>query len=202
MNKNQLIISIIIISIAICMSLKIIYENYNKKSNSVNNKDMQEIEKSLLNIKRYKAKIDVTITSNKNENKYKIVQEVKSDYEKQVIKEPEDIADTEIIYSNGNLQIKNSKINNSKIYNNYPSVSSNTLFLTDFLKCYRGSENRKIEKNEECIIMSFKNDNRYSKAEKLIVDKNNLQPKRLEIMDENNQRKVYILYDEIEINNI
>ena len=202
MKNTCLIIVSIVVTITLVISIKIINENNNKKNNIVNNKDIQEIEKSLLGIEEYRAIIDVTIISNKNENKYVIEQEVKNNYERQIVMKPEELANMEIIYSNGILQIKNSKGNNNKIYNNYPYFSNNNLFLTDFLKRYKESKNSRIEEHDDDIVLSFNSNNKYSKVENLKIEKQSQQPKELEIIDENNQRKVYILYDEIVINNI
>lgn len=42
--------------------------------------------------------------------------------------------------------------------------------------------------------------NKYNVAQKLYISKKNLKPERLEIIEKNNNARVYILYNEIEIN--
>lgn len=173
----------------------------NKKNNYGNNKTIEEIEQYLLNIDSYKADVDVTIISNKNENQYKLIQEVKTDYVKQIVKSPEDIANMELIYINGNLEIRNTNINVSKVYSNYPYISNNVLFLTDFIKKYREITEKSIEEFDDAIYMKIVNkNNQYNQNEILRINKQTLKPQSLEVKDINNQTKVYILYSEIEIN--
>ena len=191
-----------IIICAIIASFIIIFINNNYKINKTgNNKSIQEIEQDILNIKTYKATLTVTIKNNRNENNYKIKQEVTKDYEKQVTTEPKEIEGLEMTYKDGKLEIKNTELNLSKIYENYPNVAENNLFLTHFLQSYQNGEDNKIETTENEIIMKVKtNKNKYNVTQLLYVNMKDLKPKRLEILDNNNNIKVYILYNEIEIN--
>lgn len=55
----------------------------------------------------YKAKIEVTVVSNKNTNKYKMTQEYKKgEYCMQEVEEPENIRGVRIEYSNNTLSLK------------------------------------------------------------------------------------------------
>ena len=120
-----------------------------------------------------KIGIEVTIKSNKNENKYKLYQEVKDGKEMQKVIEPESLKGTEIIYENGNLQIKNTQINASKIYTNYPYIANNELFLNDFLNNFNKSSNKEIRKEENKIIFKLKNGRIYNQEQILTIEKNN-----------------------------
>ena len=167
-----------------------------------NNKSIEEIEKYILNIKSYKANLSATVVNNRNENEYTIMQEVKQDYEKQNILAPDEIKGLEMTYANGRLEIKNTELNLSKIYENYPSLSENNLFLTQFIESYKNQEEKKITQlDENTILMEVKTDrNRYDVWAKLYVNKEKLKPEKLEVLENNNKIKVYILYNEIEIN--
>ena len=91
-----------IIICAIIASFIIIFINNDYKINKTgNNKSIQEIEQDILNIKTYKATLTVTIKNNRNENNYKIKQEVTKDYEKQVTTEPKEIEGLEMTYKDG-----------------------------------------------------------------------------------------------------
>ena len=176
----------------------------NYKNNKIgNNKSIEEIESYILNIKSYKATLNVNVKNNRNENNYKIIQEVTNEYEKQTTLEPDEIKGLEMIFKNGTLEIKNTELNLSKIYQNYPNVSENNLFLTQFLQRYQNEEeeNKSIEiTDENKIIMKIKTDkNKYDVTQMLYVNMKDLKPERLEILDNNNNTKVYILYSEIEI---
>ena len=201
MNKWKIII-IFIVFIILSGILIIFFLNKDyKKEETGNNKSIKEIEEYILNIKTYKANLDVTITNNRNENKYKINQEVTNEYEKQKIIEPEEIKNLEIIYKDRKLEIKNTDLNLNKIYENYPNIEENNLFLTQFIKNYQTQNEKKIEKTDENIIMQVKeNKNRYNVTQKLYVNSKNLKPEKIEIFDNNNNIRVYILYNEIEIN--
>ncbi len=194
----------ILIIISICLSIALILKNLikldYKKEESGNNKNIQEIEKYLLNISSYKAEIEVTVTSNKNVNFYKFKQEVNlPQMAKQIAVSPEDLSGIEMIYQNGTLEIKNSKYNLSKIYNDYPYVSNNQLFLTSFLEGYRNSQEKDIEEKDGKIIMSYKSEqNKYNNSQTLYINKSSIKPESLEILDVNKECKVNILYKEIE----
>ena len=197
-----LIVIIILIVFFIGCILKISTNKNYKNKKMGNNKSIEEIEDYILNIKTYKANLDVTITNNRNENIYKLSQEVTKNYEKQKVLEPKEINGLEMTYQNGKLEIKNTNLNLSKIYENYPNMSDNNLFLTSFIEYYKDLTERSIEIiDNNTILMEVKTDvNRYNVQQKLYVDKETLKPTKLEIMDNNNNTKVYILYNEIEIN--
>ncbi len=199
MKKVYIILAIIL---AFAISLNIFLRFNYKNIKSGNNKSIEEIEKYILNIKTYKANLTANIINNRNDNTYKISQEVTKNYEKQNIIEPQEINGLEMTFENGKLEIKNTKLNLSKIYENYPNISENNLFLTQFIESYKNSKEKSIsEYDETTIVLSTKtNKNRYDTTQKLYVNKEKLKPERLEIIENNNQIKVYILYNEIEIN--
>ena len=192
-----------IIMIFIIAMIFFMKSNY-KNDKTGNNKSIEEIKQDILNIKTYKATLTVTIKNNRNENNYKIIQEVTEDYEKQITTEPEEIKGLEMTYKDSKLEIKNTDLNLSKIYENYPNVSENNLFLTQFIQSYiNGEEENKsinITDENEIVLEVKTNKNRYDVTQVLYVNMENLKPKKLEILDNNNNTKVYILYNEIEIN--
>ena len=190
-----------VIIIPVIIIIIFFVKNNNKINNPGNNKSIDEIEQYLLNINSYKAKIDVTVISNKNENQYKMEQNVTQQYSKMIVTSPEAISNMEIIYENGILQIKNTQLSISKVYNEYPNISKNVLFLTDFIKTYQESENKNIEELDDALYMKVKSENNnYNQNQALRINKQTLKPESLEIQDINNKTKFYILYNEIELN--
>ena len=240
-NKTILITILVLLIVSFLIGMKFLNKNYYNSEKIGNNMSIKEIEKTILNINSYKAEIEVTIKSNKNENKYKLYQEVKDGKEVQKVIEPESLKGAEIIYENGNLQIKNTQINASKIYTNYPYIAKNELFLSDFLKNFNESSNKEIKKEENKIVFILRNGKIYNQEQILTIEKNNSinnenkpqntnqndnenKPQNneqndnknknkdtnqndnnkmkmtMQIIDSNNNTKIYIIYNKIEFN--
>ena len=198
--KRKVIISISMLILVTCIIISAnVLKNDNKKIKVGNNKDIKEVEQ-ILNIEAYKAKITVSIKSNKNENKYVIQQEVKKNqYEKAKIESPEEMKGIELLFENNVLTIKNSKIGASKIYENYQNVGNNMLFLTDFISEYK-EKNGKTEKNENETKLIIEMSDRYSSKKTLAIDNKTMKPREMQIQDNTQNMRVYILYNEIEFN--
>ena len=240
-NKIILITILVLLIVSFLIGMKFLNKNYYNSGKFGNNTSIKEIEKTILNINSYKAEIEVTIKSNKNENKYKLYQEVKDGKEMQKVIEPESLKGTEIIYENGNLQIKNTQINASKIYTNYPYIANNELFLNDFLNNFNKSTNKEIRKEENKIVFILRNGKIYNQEQILTIEKNssidnenkpqnndqnnnenktqnndqnnnenklqntnqndnNKMKMTMQIIDSNNNVKIYIIYNKIEFN--
>ena len=197
----KIIAFLIIIIVSLLIFSFFINSNYKTKQNG-NNKNIQEIEQYILNVTSYKAKIKVTVISNKNTNFYEFEQEVKSgSYSKQLALLPESLAGMEIIYENGIITVKNTQYNLSKVYENYPYVTTNSLFLTSFIEGYRNAEDKEIKEEDGKIQMTYMPKlNKYNNKQILYIDKASLKPKKLKIYDVNNELKVDIIYNEIELN--
>lgn len=197
---KKIFISILIIS-CFLISLIFLLKKDNKMKINGNNKSIKEIEEYFVNINYYKANIDVTIKSNKNENKYNMNQVVTKDYSLLKIIEPSSITDMEILYKENTLHIKNTKLNLSKIYTDYPYISNNVLFLTNFLNKYKEKNKSNIEEKDGKIYMKLTDLETKNYSEQILtINKEKMKPEHLEVKDTNKQCKVYILYNEIELN--
>lgn len=192
-------IIIIIVTLLICNFF--VKTNYKLEQNG-NNKSIQEIEQYILNVTSYKAKINVKVCSNKNANFYEFEQEVRGQsYSKQLALSPDSLAGMEIIYENGVITIKNTQYSLSNIYENYPFISTNSLFLTSFIEGYRNSESKNITEIDGKIQMSYISKiNKYNNKQILYINKAKLEPENLQVFDINNELKVNIKYNEIELN--
>lgn len=195
----------IIIVIAILLTIFLIffskksYENMNIGNNNLN-KTLEEVEDYILNIKSYTATIEVTVNSNKNSNKYLIKQSHQEENDEQEVIEPGNIRGVKITYKDSSLKVENSKLNLEKIYNNYPYIESNILWLNSFTEEYKNSTQKGIsEKNEKIIMQIRRKNDKKTAIEELILDKKTLKPTQLSIMDNNKNTIVYILYNEIEL---
>ena len=193
-----LAIATLLVIISIIFSKKS-YETINIGNNNLN-KTLEEVEDYILNIKEYTATIEVTVNSNKNSNKYLIKQSHKEKNDEQEVLEPDTIKGVKLEYKDSSLKIENSNLNLKKIYNNYPYIESNILWLNSFIEEYRNSEQRNItEKNEEIVMQIKRKNDKKIAIEELILDKKTLKPTKLSIMDNSKNVIVYILYNEIEI---
>ena len=204
--KRIIIISGILLIIIIVLVFFLNKNNYNffKIGNNKSNKKISDIEDYILNIDSYEAQVEVNVISNKNSNKYLINQKYKSPniFTQKVI-EPSNIKDVTIEYDGSNLKIINTELNLNKIYENYPYISNNILNLESFIEDYKSSNESKYEVKDEDIILEtkIKNGNKYIYCKKLYVKKNG-EIIKMEVQDVTKNTLVYILYNEIKINNL
>lgn len=169
------------------------YKILNVGNNSNENITLDEIEKMLLNINYYEATIEVTVKSNKNTNKYLMKQVHCAEQDIQTIIEPSDLEGVEMIYRDNKLEVKNSKLNISKIYSDYPYIDDNALWLNSFLKDYK-NVNPKIKEEKNEFIIEIESQ---KIKKRLYIEKNSKNISKLEITDANKNDRVYILYNEI-----
>ena len=199
MNKILKISLIILLIIFILIFfLQTAYKSI-KTGNNIS-KSSDDLIEYILNISSYETKLEVTINSNKTTNKYVLEQYyLKPNYYKQIVKEPKNIENLEIIYNGSNLEIKNTNLGLSKIYKNYNYLNENVLWLSFFIEnCKR--EYNSEENNKEIILTT--NIEKYNYKGKLYVNKTTSLPTKIEILDNNNNAKIYIEYKEIKLNNI
>ena len=200
MNKNvKKILIILLIIFLLIFFIQIVYK-FVRSGNNINNQADDLIE-YILNISSYEAKLEVTVSSNKTTNKYVLEQYyMEPNYSKQIVKEPTNIENLEIIYNGTNLEIKNTSLGLSKIYDNYTYLNENVLWLSFLIDVCNNSK-YEVEENNEEIILSC-NIEKYNYKGKLYIDKGTNLPSKIEIKDNNNQNKIYIEYKEIKLNNI
>lgn len=203
-NKKIYIVGLIIVLIIITIFIKINYKS-RKFGNNISNKTSEEIAEYILNISSYDTKIDVTVESNKNSNRYLLKQEYskQENFSKQIVEEPKNIEGLTTTFDGSNLKLENAKIGLTKVYENYKELTENHLFLETFIEDYKNSENAKVEEKDDVIEMKvkLKNDsNKYAIYKKLYIDRKTGKPLKLEVQDINQKIKIYILYNEININ--
>lgn len=207
--KKPIIVLILILLLTILMLYFFINKNnklFNKNfniGNNITNKSIQEIEEYILNISSYEAKLEVTVQSNKNTNKYILKQKyINSKLEEQVVVEPSNIEGLTILYENGKLTVNNTKLNLQTVYDNYEKITQNNLWLNSFIEEYKNNNNRSISEDSNYVIMTVNTTNNYEKVETLYINKNTGNPEKMIIQDKNQKNMVYILYNEIRINNL
>ena len=208
-NKKIIVITVFVFLIVIFL-IFFLKNNYKifETGNTMSNKSIEEMEEYILNISSYEAEVAVTIESNKNNNKYVMKQQyIAPNLSKQTILEPSNIEGIQIVYDGENLQINNSKLNLSKIYENYEYIANNVLCLESFIQDYIKSKveniTKRYEENGEYVLVTkIQINNQYRENKKLYIDKNTGKPTKLLVQDINEKTVVYILYNEIKINDL
>lgn len=193
------LIIVLLIIFFIILSIKD-YKNVNIGNNN-SNKTLDEVEDYILNISSYKAKLEVTINSNKNTNKYVLTQIHNKDEDVQEVIAPDNIKGMKLVYKDNTLTIKNTSLNLQKVYNAYPYIANNNLWLNSFIEEFRSAVNKKIfEENGNTVMLIEIDSDSKIKYKELYLDKKTLKPTKLLIQDKNKKEIIYILYNEIELN--
>lgn len=212
LNKKVIIISSVAILIIIAIIFAFFMKNTNKNlniGNNLNNKTLQEVEEYILNISSYETEVEVSIESNKNKTKYLLTQKyVSPNIEKQTVKEPSNIQGLETIYDGNKLKIHNSKLNLTTIYENYPYLTDNYIWLHSFIEDYRnakssGEKTKLYEENNQIIMeVELSQGTPYVASKKLVIDRITGNIQKLIVQDKNQKNLVYILYNEIKMNSL
>ena len=200
MKKKYWLILLILIIISVC---GLIFLKKSVKNDKVgNNKNSQEIVDYILNLSSYETQITVTVTSNKNSNKYILKQNYQApNISSQEVIEPSNIAGVKIENDGTNLKIENSNLNINKILENYSYFGNNCLDLSTFISDYKeNNESSFEEKDKEIIMNTISNtENIYTHEKTLHIDKNTAKPTQMEIKDNKQNTTIYILYNEVKI---
>lgn len=200
-KKRKLIIGLILIIMIILIFFISIYYKNKITGNNINIKNNEDIIAYVKDIKNYKANLDVTIYSNKNETKYKIYQEVKNDKSIQIVKEPKEIENLTIEKENNQVRIKNTNLKLEKIYTDYSEYLSNLLCLDSIVKQIK-NENIKVKEEGNTVVLQLENyeKNTYGKYIEIYFNKETKKIEKIEIKDKNQKTRICILYTDIEIN--
>ena len=201
-NKKILVITVIGIVLILLIFYIFFYENTAKNLKIGNNRSSQEIVNYILNISSYETEVEVEIKSNKNENKYRMRQVYNGPEDNwQEIIEPSNIAGVKIIKEGKNLKLENSNLNLTSILKKCEYISENSLDLSSFIEDYKKDEKAGFkEKNNQIIMKTTDEDERYRKTKTLYINKENALPTKMEIQDANQNIVVYILYNEVNVN--
>ena len=199
--KKIITIAIIIITIIAIFFIKTNYKSL-KFGNNITNKSADKI----LDMNSYELTANITIESNKNSNVYVIKEEYIKDNNicKQEILEPENSKGISFIYDGTSLKIENTNLNLNKIYENYNYLGENSITLMSFINDYKESDESKMSESENEILLEtkLKSGNKYIAYKKLYINKQTGNPSKLEIQDITQKTTIYILYNEIKINNL
>ncbi len=200
MNKHKILKKIIIIITLIAIFFTIFfYITKSKKIKIGNNSSSQEIIANILNISSYESIIEVEVKSNKNMNKYLIKQTYQSpNISKQEILEPENIKGIQITKTENEIKVENTKLNLTKLYQDYPYMTDNCMDLNTFIDKYQQNKKQEYEEKDNEIILEIENEkNPYIKTSLLYISKETGKPTKMEIKDNSKKTLIYILYREV-----
>ena len=199
-NKKIIFIILVIFIIVLLTIFFIFYDKNRKNGNNMINQSEEKILDTILTMKSYQAKLDISVETNKNKTKYIVSQKMKNGISTQEVIEPENIAGVITEYDGKNLKIRNNKLNLETTFENYQYMVENRLWLDSFVQEYKTKENTKTTSNEnEMILEVSSQDDLYNVHKKLYLDKKTGKPTKMEITDINQKTLVYILYTEITI---
>lgn len=197
MNKKMMFIFAIICIIVFIIFYYIFYIS----GNNIIRNQKEFVEDIFEEFEKYEANIDVTITSNKNENKYNMNQYVDGENSKLVINSPENVKGLEIEIKDNNLKITNKKTDMEKIYDDYKAIIKNSLFIDSFIEEFDKFPVEFQETEDEIVIkMNLeKNKNTYIKFKELYLNKETGMPTKLVIKDNNQKINTSIIYNDMKI---
>ncbi len=199
-KKNIFILLAIILILGIVIFFLFFYDNTAKNLKIGNNSTSQEKIEYILNISSYQATVQVEVESNKDQNQYVIKQEYKKpDNLSQEVLEPSNIAGVKMIKNGNQLKIENTKLNLSSIFENYEPIVDNNLDLSSFIKDYQADAKSSWKEEGNQIVMNTKTE---QEEKTLWLDKTDGKPKKLEIKRTNKNTKIYILYNEVNLNSL
>lgn len=197
-KRNLWIAVLAIILIGIIIFFMFFHTKTAKNLKIGNNTTSQEIVDYILSISSYEATIKVEVESSKNKNQYRIKQQYKGQkiLEQEVL-EPSNIAGVKIVRNENQLTLENTNLNLTTIFENYEGISSNSMDLIGLIEDYKQDEKASWKEMNDQISMKTENE----REEKILwIDKKTGNPIRLEIEEKNKNTRIYILYNEVNIN--
>lgn len=197
-KRNLWIAVLAIILIGIIIFFMFFHTKTAKNLKIGNNTTSQEIVDYILSISSYEATIKVEVESSKNKNQYRIKQQYKGQkiLEQEVL-EPSNIAGVKIVRNENQLTLENTNLNLTTIFENYEGISSNSMDLISLIEDYKQDEKASWKEMNDQISMKTENE----REEKILwIDKKTGNPIRLEIEEKNKNTRIYILYNEVNIN--
>lgn len=197
-KRNLWIAVLAIILIGIIIFFMFFHTKTAKNLKIGNNTTSQEIVDYILSISSYEATIKVEVESSKNKNQYRIKQQYKGQkiLEQEVL-EPSNIAGVKIVRDENQLTLENTNLNLITIFENYEGISSNSMDLIGLIEDYKQDEKASWKEMNDQISMKTENE----REEKILwIDKKTGNPIRLEIEEKNKNTRIYILYNEVNIN--
>lgn len=125
----------------------------------------------------------------------------KPDYYKLEVKSPKNLKGKTIEYKNNKIIINNPNINDTVEFKNINN-DARYLFIGDFINNYRKDENTKLEltENELKIEVKIPGNNKYFNKQILYVNNNTKTPDKMEIVDNKENPRFIVTYEDFKYN--
>lgn len=125
----------------------------------------------------------------------------KPDYYKLEVKSPKNLKGKTIEYKNNKIIINNPNINDTVEFKNINN-DARYLFIGDFINNYRNDENTKLEltENELKIEVKIPGNNKYFNKQILYVNNNTKTPDKMEIVDNEENPRFIVTYEDFKYN--
>lgn len=195
MKKLSLILIVLITAFGIFKFINITQkpqtkeEMYNSFSEKVNN------------ISSYECIADVLVIGNKSPSNYKFKHTYKSPstYKIETL-EPEELKGNIVEYVDSKINLKS--ITGDEVELPNQGEISKNLFLGDFINNYKEAKNLEISEDEENIILEIKINNKseYFETQILYVNKKQLIPQKMIILDNKEQKRFEVSYSNFRFN--
>jgi outer membrane lipoprotein-sorting protein len=171
-----------------------------QKRQSTKEEAYKNFQKKITNISSYKCKADIEVIGNKESQKYSLIHEyTDEDHFKLKVLQPEHIKGKTIEYKGNKIIVTNPNVNDEVVMDNVGEDSQH-LFIGDFIKNYMQGEDIKIDlKNGDLkLTTSIPGNTKYFDKQILYVNSKKNYPTKLEILDQEGNRRFEVNYSNFE----
>lgn len=174
-----------------------------KKRESTKEEVYKEFQQKISKLNYYKCIAEIEVIGNKTSQNYTMIHsyEKPNYYEVEVVS-PEHLKGKTMTYEEDKIIVKNPDINDEV---ELPNVGKEDqyLFIGDFIKNYFQSEELEIKLSNESLILTtdIPGENKYFKTQVLYIDTDTKNPKKMEILDDEDNIKFCVNYKEFEYKN-
>ncbi|MGL5716573.1 MAG: germination lipoprotein GerS [Paraclostridium sp.] len=171
-----------------------------QKKESTKEEAYEDFQKKITKMTSYTCKADVEALGNKNPQKYSFIHEYKDlEHFKVKVLEPKHLSGKTIEYKGNEIIVTNPNTND-KITIPNSGKDSQHLFIGDFVKNYMQGEDVEIEldNGDLKLTTSIPGNTKYFSKQILYVDTNKSYPIKLEILDEEGNKRYKVNYSNFE----
>jgi outer membrane lipoprotein-sorting protein len=171
-----------------------------QKRQSTKEEAYKNFQKKITNMSSYKCKADIEVIGNKESQKYSLIHEyTDEDHFKLKVLQPEHIKGKTIEYKDNKIIVTNPNVNDKVVMDNVGEDSQH-LFIGDFIKNYMQGEDIKIDlKNGSLkLTTSIPGNTKYFDKQILYVNSKKNYPTKLEILDQEGNRRFEVNYSNFE----
>lgn len=171
-----------------------------QKRQSTKEEAYKNFQKKITKMSSYKCKADIEVIGNKESQQYSLIHEyTDEDHFKLKVLQPEHIKGKTIEYKGNKIIVTNPNVNDKVVMDN-AGEDSQHLFIGDFIKNYMQGEDIKIDlKNGSLkLTTSIPGNTKYFDKQILYINSKKNYPTKLEILDQEGNRRFEVNYSNFE----